>query len=232
MPKAQIKAKPELKVIKEEEIQHILEPGEVGAVLELIVSDKDGNITENRVLKSKSFVRQFLELLYAQVAGIFYWMSTQPYQFSVVQVMNTSGVRKPVFAYEGIFDCAAAAADQNKGIMVGIGTTAPTINDYQLQTRITHGTGAGQLQYGGVAFGLPASDPMTSQFTITRNFANASGGSITVNEIGLYVRARAVTYGGSYEDHYFMVIRDVISGGIAVPNGQTLTVNYREQAVV
>jgi len=131
-----------------------------------------------------------------------------------------------------MFDCAAAAGDQNKGIMVGTGTTAPTIDDYQLGTRITHGTAAGQLQHGGVAFGLPASDPTTSQFTITRDFANASGGSITVNEIGLYVRASAVDYGGGYGDRYFMVIRDVIAGGLAVPNGQTLTVNYREQAVV
>ena len=232
MPKAEIKAKPELTVIKEEEIQHLLVPGEVGAVLELTVKDKEGKVTEHRVLKSGSFVRQFLELLYTQVAGVYYWKNDQPYQFPVVQVINTSGMRKPVFAYEGIFDCAAAAADQTKGIMVGTGTTAPTIDDYHLETRIIHGSGAGQLQYGGVAFGLPASDPTTSQFTITRNFANASGASITVNEIGLYVRARAVTYGGSYEDHYFMVIRDVISGGIVVPNGQTLTVNYREQAVV
>ncbi|GAJ04001.1 unnamed protein product, partial [marine sediment metagenome] len=31
---------------------------------------------------------------------------------------------------------------------------------------------------------------------------------------------------------YFMIIRDVIDDGINVPDGQTLTVNYREQAVV
>ena len=232
MVKAQVKVKSEVKVIKEEKIPHLLVPGELGATLELTVKDRDGNITNQRIMRSQSFVRQFLELLYAQVAGVFYWKSDQPYQFPIVQAMNTSGMKKPAYAYGEIFDCAAGAGDQNKGIMVGTGTTAPTIDDYQLETRITHGTGAGQLQYGDVAFGLPASDPTTSQFTITRDFANASGGSITVNEIGLYVRARAVSYYGSYEDQYFMVIRDVITGGIAVPDGQTLTVNYREQAVV
>jgi len=228
--KAQLESKTGLKIAKPD--KELTKPGEVGAILELTVKDKDGRVTDHKIMRSESFVRQFLELFYAQVAGIFYWSSTQPYQFSVVQVMNTSGIRKPVYAYEGIFDCAAAVGDQNKGIMVGTGTTAPPIDDYQLEARITHGTGAGQLQHGDVAFGLPASDPTTSQFTITRNFANASGGSITVNEIGLYVRARAVNYYGSYEDQYFMVIRDIIAGGIAVPDGQTLTVNYREQAVV
>jgi hypothetical protein len=228
--KAQLESKTGLKIAKPD--KEVTKPGEMGAILELVVKDKNGRVTDHRIMKSGSFVRQFLELLYTQVAGIFYWSSIQPYQFPVVQVMNTSGIRKPVYAYEGIFDCAAAVGDQNKGIMVGTGITAPTINDYKLETRITHGTGAGQLQHGDVAFGLPASDPTTSQFTITRNFANASGGSITVNEIGLYVRARAVSYGGGTEDQYFMVIRDVIAGGIAVPNGQTLTVNYREQAVV
>ena len=29
-----------------------------------------------------------------------------------------------------------------------------------------------------------------------------------------------------------MTIRDVIGGGIAVPNGQTLTINYRFQGVI
>ena len=52
----EIKAKQELKVIQDSEIKHLLEPGEVGAILELIVTDKDGKVTEKRVLKSKSFV--------------------------------------------------------------------------------------------------------------------------------------------------------------------------------
>lgn len=90
------------------------------------------------------------------------------------------------------------------------------------------------MQYGGVAFGAPASDATTSRFTITRDFVNASGGAITVNEIALYVMA----YGSDLPSEdttnikNFMIIRDIIAGGIAVADGQTLTVNYREQAVV
>jgi hypothetical protein len=83
------------------------------------------------------------------------------------------------------------------------------------------------MNYGAVTWGLPTSDATTSQFTITRNIANVSGGPVTVNEAGLYVR------GSKYTSHYyFMTIRDVIGGGIVVPNGQTLTVNYRIQGVI
>ena len=215
----EIRAKPELKVIREEEIPHLLIPGEVGAVLELIVSDKGGKITEQRVLKSKSFVRQFLELLWVQANLL--------HVDSAYSIRDTGNTLRAIRFSGYLFRAGAGSGVVTYGISVGTGTTAPTINDYVIQTAIAHGTGAGQLQFSAVTFGAPASDSTTSQFTITRNFANGSGGAITVNEIGLYVYAL-----GDGTAYYFMTIRDVISGGISVPNGQTLTVNYRLQAVV
>lgn len=222
MPKAQIKAKPELKIIRKEEIPHLLMPGEVGAVLELTVKDKDGKVTEKRVLKSKSFVRQFLELLWVQSFQI---PETGPYS-----VRDTGNTLRGIQGCGFSFACDAAIGDDTLGIIVGTGNTAPTISDYVIETLIDHDAApptAGDLQYGAVTFGAPASDATTSQFTITRDFANASGGAITVNEIGLYVEGWIFSTA-----YYFMIIRDVIAGGIAVPNGETLTVNYREQAVV
>ena len=46
----------------------VLEPGEMGAILELTVKKKDGTIREHRVQKAESFVRQFLDLLMMQAA--------------------------------------------------------------------------------------------------------------------------------------------------------------------
>lgn len=222
---AEIKTKPSLKIIKEEDIPHLLLPGEVGAVLELIVSDKNGNITEKRVLKSKSFVRQFLELLWVQVFQI---PEVAPYN-----MRDTANALQNICESGLTFASSALAGDITHGIVVGTdagGPHAPTINDYQLVTIILHDAApptANRLQYQAVTFGAAASDATTSQFTITRNFANASGGGITVMELGLYVKA--YLYNVTY---YFMSIRDVIAGGILVPNGQTLTVNYRLQAAV
>jgi len=219
MPKAQIGLKPELKIIRKEEIPHLLVPGEMGAILELTVKDKNGKVTEHRLMRSKSFVRQFLELLWVQAFQI---PEVAPYN-----MRDTGNTLQDIGETCLTFDATAASEDVTHGIIVGEGTTAPTIDDYAIETLIPHGTDPGELQYGAVAFGAPASDATTSQFTITRDFANGSGGAITVNEIALY--GKGYKYNVTY---YFMTIRDVISGGIAVPDGQTLTVNYREQAVV
>jgi len=222
MPKVEIRVEPKLKVLRADEIPHLLVPGEVGAILELSIKNKDGKITDHRLMKSESFVRQFLELLWIQAVQI---PECNPY--SIRDITNTL-----VDICEGCytFACNGAIAAVNQGIIVGTGNTAPTINDYVIQTIIPHDAApptGGALQYSVVSFGAPASDATTSQFTITRNFANASGGAITVNEIGLYVRA--YKWNASF---YFLTIRDVIVGGIAVPDGETLTVNYREQAVI
>ncbi len=214
---AQIKLKPELKVIKEP-IPHLLIPGELGAVLELTVTDKDGKVTDHRVMRSKSFVKQFLQLL---------WVTFNHLPATVPpSVTDTGNVARSIYGSYNTFRCDGTAGAVTSGIIVGTGVVAPTINDYAIGTIIPHGGAAGQLNYSDTVIAAAASDATTSQVTITRNFANASGGALTVNEIALYVQ------GLDGAIRYFMTIRDVIAGGIAVPNGQTLTVNYREQVVV
>ena len=207
----------------------ILEPGEMGAILELTVKKRDGTIREHRVMKSKSFVRQFLDLLMMQAA--------MANEMSYHEIRDVGNVLRAI-AFSGLtFATDAAANDDTYGIMVGTGTTAPTINDYVMETPIADGVGAGQLQYGGVTYGLPTSSATESHFTITRDFSNASGGDITVEEIGLYVKAMSAWIAQvssrltGAPALIFLNIRDVIGGaGITIPNGETLTVNYRLQA--
>jgi len=202
-------------------------PGEVGAVLELTVKRKDGSVREHRVLKSKSYVRQFLELLLVQMN-----MVSEVHPMSIRDTGNN--VREVAFS-SYTFGCNAPIGDDIYGLVVGSGITAPTIDDHALETQIAHGTGAGQIQYGDVAFGLPTATGSVSHFTLTRDFSNASGNTITVNEIALYVRAMGSQPGNYYSRDsiwVFMTIRDVIAGGIDVLNGETLTVNYRQQATV
>lgn len=203
----------DLKVIKDEEIKHLLEPGELGAILEWTVFDpKTGKVTEHRVMKSKSYVQQFLQLLYMKMAVLIPAIT--------ISIRDTSNALKNVSCAVYEFDVLAGATSVLYGIIIGTGTSAPLINNYKIETIIPHAT----MNYGAVTFGLPTADETTSQFTVTRNFSNVSGFSVTVNEIALYCRALNSTT-------YFMIIRDV-TGGIVVPNGQTLTVNYRPQAVV
>jgi len=216
----EINATPSVKVIEPGKIKSLLMPGEVGATLELTVRDKNGKITEHRgPMRSNSFVRQFLELL---------WIQTLQIPETVLyQVRDTGNALQDICESGYTFACNAGIGVVTHGVVVGTGNAAPTINDFVMGTLITHGVAAGQLQYSAVAFGAPASDATTSRFTITRDFANGSGGLITVNEIGLYTEAYLYN-----NIRYFMTIRDVIGGGLAVPNGQTLTVNYQPQAAI
>lgn len=227
MPKSGIGTTLDLKKIDPKFIPHVLGEGELGAALEWMVTDPNGKVTEHGIKKSESFVQQFLQVLFS------------------VMVLNTStnplpNVRDTGNALRNIdpgayitnagytLDVLAGATNAAFGIVVGTDTgvaQALTIASYSLGTLIAHGAGAGAMQYGAVTFGLPGADATTSQFTVTRNFT-ANVGGITVNEIGLYCRS----YDGS--TRYFMIIRDLIGGGIAVPNGQTLTVNYRLQGTV
>jgi len=223
--KAEVKSMKKVEIKKPDHEAFL--PGEVGAVLELTVRKKDGTIREHRVMKSKSFVRQFFDLLLVQMQLV-----TEVAPMAVKDITGTT--RYLAFSGE-LFGCNALIGDDTFGIVAGTGTTSPTINDYSLETKIAEGTGAGQLQHGNVAYGLPTASGSISHFTITRDLSNGSGAEITVNELGLYVKAREAQFHVYRREallQIFMTIRDVISGGIAVPNGDTLTVNYRLQATV
>lgn len=212
--KQQVKLKQAVKLIKPD--KKVMLPGEFGCMLELTVHKPNGEVTEHRIVKSKSFVRQFLEILWMQCYNLPSVLAggTRP--------KDTGGTARGVDHASGNLSAVADAGITANGIVVGTGTAAVTVDDYKLQTLITHGGAAGQLQYSAMTFGAPAEDGTTSQFRLTRDFSNASGATITVNEIGLDVIASG---------YYFMAIRDVITP-VDVPNGEILTINYEEQATI
>lgn len=201
----------------------ILEEGEIGAVLEITVKRADGTIREQWSKKSESFTRQFLDLLIVQMGGV------DPR--AGIEIRDITNTLVNIGMSPQTLDSNALVNDDTFSIVVGTGNTAPTITDYAIETKIAHGAGAGQLQHSLTAFGLPTSNATQSHFTITRDFSNASGGDITVNEIGLYQRARevgiALNAASSRALHIFLTIRDTIVGGIVIGNGETLTINYR-----
>lgn len=232
---ANLELKPEVK--KSEPDKVILKPGELVVTIEMIVRDKEGRVTERREQQSKSFLRQFLDLLILQ--------GSQVPVLHPMKVKDTSDNDVDVHASGKTL--AADAPDSDTlvegtnygdvyGIQVGKGTTAPTITDCVLETKIARDDGthpADTMHYGGMTFGAPTSDGTTSHFTCTRDLANQTAGTITVNEIGLVVLA--ITWDTKIVDliqYYILIIRDVITDGIAVPAGQTLTINYREQASI
>jgi len=182
--------------------------------IEALVKDKKGRVTRRLKRKSHSFVANFIKCLAVQLA------------MGKETITDTGGTAREPRPDGGNLGANAGSGVTSYGIQVGTGTNAVSINDTALQTIIAHGTGTGQLQYGAVTFGATACDTAKCECTITRNFANASGGDITVYELGLVL---AMVDGGVQK---YLVARDVVSTGITVPNGQTLTVNYKIRATV
>jgi len=154
-------------------------------------------------------VRGFNPWLYCIGTGLGYTMK------------DTSNVDRSFVIGSGQAWCVnAASADANYGVMVGSGTTAVTVSDYALATKIAHGTGTGQLQYGAVTLIAPTIVGNDCYCEVVRGFTNGSGSTVTVAEIGLVDR---------YEGQalYWLMCRDVLGTAIDVLDTKTLTITYR-----
>ena len=153
-----------------------------------------------------SFVRNTLDLLYAPLRG------------GVWSVKNTDGVSKDVRVWGS--EVMADEGQDTYGILVGSSNQAFSVDDYNLISKIPHGTGAGQLNYGDI----PSVDVYTDYLEFARVFDNYSGGDVTVYEIGVAVRTTQL-YDGTNETNYVLLARDVISA-TTVPNNGRLSVTY------
>lgn len=110
--------------------------------------------------------------------------------------------------------CAATVTDG--GIIVGTGTGAVALDNFELDTQIAHGSGGGQLEYGECTLDSKGWNASPKYFWSiwTRDFVNNSGDAIVVNEVGIVNVQLAI----------LLFLRDLVSGGQSVANGATLTV--------
>lgn len=215
--------------------------------------DKEGRLLQRKEQLSKSFTKGFLELLYITHAQI---GAAAPYSmtdidgnardidseatydnFKATLMMGSAPGNSQVIALSGGTDTTSyldglILEAQKVGIQVGTGTTAATPTDTSMETRIAHGRSAGELEYGGCELvGITFSDP-NGEFTIRRYFTNASGGSITVNEVGLHAVGCLYDVSHFGDSWVFLVAHDVVSPGVAVANGEILRVTYVPQITV
>jgi len=169
---------------------------------------KDDKCIYYRRYRSRSFVANFINTVFAN-------LSSQ----SITNVDTSGATYNPTY-YESM-NVTDSSNDNNYGIQIGTGTTAPAITDYRLTQIILNGTSAGQMQYGAVSVMSTVINTTnnTGYFTITRAFTNNSGGSITVSEVGLVAKG----------SHYILIIHDLLPTPITVPNGSSLSISYEIQ---
>jgi len=187
--------------------------GGLKGLLTLKVADKNGKTISEVTHEMKSFVLQFLQLLEAHM-----------YPSVNVNIQDVTDTTKSVTKGTVTFHSEWAVTDDDRGIMVGIGTTPPTNTDVAMETKIVHGTGAGQLSYGATSKTTTTEVGANIDFVFTRTFNNGSGNTINVTETGIICIATNTTT-------YFLIAHDTFSA-VAVANGQTLTVNYTLRTTV
>lgn len=145
----------------------------VSVFIDVWVKNKQGKQVLYKRTKGNSMVRHLCDVLYAQMTGATYTSGG----------LNTSNVAKNVAAAS--MNITAALGSSN-GIVPGTGSNAVTISDYKLQTPITHGNGAGNLNFQAQTYPTaPTVSGSSKYFTVQRIFQNNSGGDITVNEYGI-----------------------------------------------
>jgi len=202
-----------------DKIQDILKlHNNIDVKLTITVKDKDGKIIKVHKQKSHSFVANFLNGL----AQLF----VQPSQTTGNKVYSSVLTNGSSDYAWGNYAINAPAGNSIFGIVIGTGTAKPTPSDFELGNQIANGTGSGQMEYNAMSFN-PSSGTVTisgntSYFQITRTFQNQSGASITVTETGIIGLASNVS--GTIE--YVLIIHDLLSSPITVPNLSILSITY------
>ena len=131
--------------------------------------------------------------------------------------------------YQGINEFAAGDTNDKLGPQIGTGTTAVAIDDNALETRIAHGEASGEMLHHGAYLRNFQVAGSTATFDIVKIFENVSGGSITVNEIGLYESSDI------FEGQIYGVLcmyREVLASGVTVNDGQLLKVTITVELTV
>lgn len=188
--------------------------------IEVEVFDKDGKLkrTTGRI-PSKSFTIQYLKHIEACLWSIFGGVSAG---ITCKDITNTNRtIRKDLFGGMPFMGADAQVNDASYGIVVGTGTGAEGNDNYALDTKIAHGAGAGQLQYHVTDHSRSAVVGINVEYQIRRTFHNASGSTVTVYEVGVYVR----TDDGTGSQYYtYCTIRDLNTQ--AILDDETLSVKY------
>jgi hypothetical protein len=194
--------------------------GKLGFRYQLEVRDKNGKLLSLTKGDSHSFLRSWIRILQCM-------MKPKSNTVSTVVLKDTSNVDKTCYGsssateIRSVIACGADASDAGYGIVVGSSDLAFDRTHYNLQGKIAHGSGAGQLLYGAMAVEDYSETDSQARFRMTRTFTNNTGSTVTVKEIGIVF----VNY-STVASAAILMARDVLTSPQAIPDGATLTVRY------
>ncbi len=172
----------------------------------VVVRDRHGKIVSRERRKSKSFLKQWNQLVYSQ-------MTQTRFNFTC-----TDGVVRECGYTQESFRMAAAAGVTDYGIRVGTGNTAVAVDDHKLDIPIAEGTAADQMEHLICTVTTSVVAAPSCSFIVSRSAVNNSGAEITVREAGIYMNIFSIYYG--------CATRDVFITPQVVPNGGSIVINW------
>lgn len=141
---------------------------------------------------------------------------------NIVNVTGTSFSGSPGTSQN--YGLLAFEGDDNNGIVVGTTNSNPTtLNTWALESKVSHGTGAGQLfYYASTITSFEENNTTNScRWYLNRVVQNRSGSTIAVNEIGLFCNITTTA------NAVFMVDRKFPDeGAVAITNGSFATLSW------
>lgn len=177
----------------------------------VVVRDRQGKVISRERRRSRSFLKQWNQLVYVQMAQ------------TGLTITDTGGVARSINICATNFNMYGSAGSTISGIVVGTGNTAVTINDYALETQIEEGTGAGQMEHLTCTAAAFVVAPPSCYFVVSRTIANNSPGVITVREAAIYMKMKT---------YYGCATRDVFITPQAVPIGGSITIDWTIKVTV
>ena len=202
----------------------------IKSYFQCFVYDEDYSyLRQSRKHRSRSFVQGFLKYHYnilnaasasisiTEITGV----NESVQSFAYVRAMNCTSPGRGGWSM-AFSNASTYGSSTTTGIVVGTGTTAVAPTDFALATQILDGTSSGTLEHfpsSGTNFNTSGS---TASFDLERLFRNSSGGSITINEAGVYC---VIDENSSVTGH-ICLIRDIVSPGFVVNNGEYMRIVY------
>lgn len=174
----------------------------------VMVFDTSGVVINEVSGKSESFLKNFMLFMQAAMAA------------TGVSIRDTEGV---YVSGVGFSACPTEFDQTDRGIVIGTGTTPVTAEDFALSSEL----GTDVIQYSPGLFEYPSppyvDGGVIRMDSMNRAAVNRSQDPIEITEFGVKF------YSGG---HSYLVIRDVVSPGIVLNPGYTMTLRYQFGAAV
>ena len=201
----------------------------------LEVFDKNGRLIRKYHTRSHSWTRNYYNYLFCAVAAKN--GSDALFGAGKLNVKDTAGVvqngNAGITTNTGVnLDLVSdsdgvivRSAITSRGIVVGSGANVENFENFELQTPIAEGTGAGELNAVESESHVISENGLILIDTQVRFFNNNSGGNVSINEVAL-VNGIYCGGGGRYNT---MMTRDKLGATVTVPDTGQLKVTYTIQ---